>query len=141
MKEVYEYDFNNLFGSNRAELETSGLVANWMWFYQRTDADKRNEWSNYTNWPYDVPPSSTYLIEFSDNGLVVQEPIDNNMYPVSDGTTVVFHIQDNTNNVQSGQTITPSKQPYHAHLPSAGLSDAIRVNGPYTGANLSLIHI
>lgn len=139
VKEVYEYDFNNLFGSNRAELETSGLVANWMWFYQRTDVSKRNEWSNYTNWPYDVPPSSTYLIEISDHGLSVQDAVDGNTFPISDGNTVIFHIQDSTNHVQAGQTITPSQQPYHAHLPSAGLSDAIRVNGPYTGANRRLI--
>ena len=27
-----------------------------MWFFQRSDVNLRNEWSNYTNWPYkDLP--------------------------------------------------------------------------------------
>ena len=28
------------------------MVADWMWYFQRNDAFLRNEWSNYTNWPY-----------------------------------------------------------------------------------------
>ena len=32
------------------------MVANWMWYFQRSDADIRNEWSNYSNWPYDYLP-------------------------------------------------------------------------------------
>ena len=35
---------------------TSGLVSSWMWFFQRDDAFLRNEWSNYTNWPYNYIP-------------------------------------------------------------------------------------
>ena len=26
-----------------------------MWFYRRSDAYERNEWSNYTNWPTNIP--------------------------------------------------------------------------------------
>ena len=35
------------------------MVANWMWFFQRNDVNMRNEWSNYTNWPYSRMPSNT----------------------------------------------------------------------------------
>lgn len=57
IKECKEYNFYNLVGSNLVELETKGLVSNFMWFIQRADIYKRNEWSNYTNWTYsDVIP-------------------------------------------------------------------------------------
>ena len=52
IKEIFEYKFNNQVGSNRVEIDSLGLVSNWMWYFQRTDAYLRNEWSNYTNWPY-----------------------------------------------------------------------------------------
>ena len=32
---------------------TTGIVRNWMWYFQRNDVQLRNEWSNYTNWAYD----------------------------------------------------------------------------------------
>jgi hypothetical protein len=34
------------------------MVANWMWFLQRNDVFMRNEWSNYSNWPYRVVPGN-----------------------------------------------------------------------------------
>jgi len=56
IKEVHEYSFKNITGSNRVELDSRGMVANWMWYFQRSDIDLRNGWSNYTNWPYDYLP-------------------------------------------------------------------------------------
>lgn len=56
IKDVHEYKFNNVTGSNVISLDTLGMISNWMWFYQRDDAYMRNEWSNYTNWPYDYLP-------------------------------------------------------------------------------------
>ena len=56
IKDVHEYNFNNVTGSNVVELDTLGMVSNWMWYYQRDDAYMRNEWSNYTNWPYNYIP-------------------------------------------------------------------------------------
>ena len=62
VKEIHEYDFLNVVGSNRVKLEsTTGLVADWMWYFQRNDAFLRNEWSNYTNWPYKTIPSNIQL--------------------------------------------------------------------------------
>jgi len=39
-------------------------VISWMYYFQRSDANLRNQWSNYTNWPYnympqDVTPATT----------------------------------------------------------------------------------
>jgi len=57
IKEVYEYSFPNVTGSKKVSLESLSMVANWMWFFQRSDVYMRNEWSNYSNWPYDYLPS------------------------------------------------------------------------------------
>ena len=56
IKEVYHYDFNNVTGSKRIELDSLSMVANWMWFFQRSDISLRNQWSNYSNWPYNYLP-------------------------------------------------------------------------------------
>jgi len=56
IKEVHEEIFNNVVSNQRTKLNSAGLVSSWMWFFQRTDVNLRNEWSNYTNWPYkDMP--------------------------------------------------------------------------------------
>jgi hypothetical protein len=61
IKEVYEYSFPNVTGSKKVSLESLSMVANWMWYFQRSDAYMRNEWSNYSNWPYDYLPSDLQL--------------------------------------------------------------------------------
>jgi hypothetical protein len=56
-KSVYQWDFENVTGSRRVWLQsTLGMVASWMFFFQRSDAYLRNEWGNYTNWPYKYKP-------------------------------------------------------------------------------------
>ena len=57
IKEVYEYSFPNVTGTKKVLLDSLSMVANWMWFFQRSDAYMRNEWSNYSNWPYNYLPS------------------------------------------------------------------------------------
>lgn len=56
VKDVFEYNFQNITGTQKLKLTSSGMVANWMMYLQRNDVYMRNEWSNYTNWPYqDIP--------------------------------------------------------------------------------------
>lgn len=57
VKDVFEYNFENMVGSKKVKLTSTGMVANWMWYFQRNDVNMRNEWSNYTNWPYRKMPS------------------------------------------------------------------------------------
>lgn len=53
LKSAYEWDFKNITGSHRVELQnTMGMVATWMFLFQRSDINLRNQWSNYTNWSY-----------------------------------------------------------------------------------------
>jgi hypothetical protein len=73
VKDVFEYNFENMVGTKKIKLNSSGMVANWMWYFQRNDVNMRNEWSNYTNWayhekmPFDIEPApSSTLSEFKD---------------------------------------------------------------------------
>ena len=70
IKDVKTTVFHNIVGSKKVKIDTNALVSNWMWFYRRNDAYKRNEWSNYTNWktskiPYnlikDFTPTDFYF--------------------------------------------------------------------------------
>jgi hypothetical protein len=73
VKDVYEYNFQNITGTQRVELKTNGLVTGWMWNFQRNDVNLRNEWSNYSNWPYHAlpsnlqPPPYTISIPYNNN--------------------------------------------------------------------------
>ncbi len=56
IKEVQTYNFKNLSGPKKIKLDSLGMISNWMWYLNRNDNFLRNEWSNYTNWPYDYIP-------------------------------------------------------------------------------------
>ena len=56
IKDVFKYDFHNVTGSKRVKIMSNGMVSSWMFYLQRNDVNMRNEWSNYTNWPYRIPP-------------------------------------------------------------------------------------
>jgi Major capsid protein N-terminus/Large eukaryotic DNA virus major capsid protein len=91
VKDVFQYDFLNVTGSSRVKLNSNGMITNWMWYLRRNDVNLRNEWSNYTNWPYlsqpqDVVPAPSYLpegqtnIKLSNGSTVTTGPI---IQPVS----------------------------------------------------------
>lgn len=56
IRQVYEKSYFNVTGQNRIDVDSLGMVASWMFYFQRSDANLRNQWSNYTNWPYDYMP-------------------------------------------------------------------------------------
>jgi len=55
-KQVRERKIYNMTGANKVSLDSLGLTTNYMFYFQRSDANLRNEWSNYTNWPYGYIP-------------------------------------------------------------------------------------
>jgi hypothetical protein len=57
VKDVFEYKFENITGTSRLKLTSNGMISNWMWYLQRNDVNLRNEWNNFSNWPYDTYPS------------------------------------------------------------------------------------
>ena len=63
-KQIHEQSFYNVTGSNKVQLNSISMVADYLFYFQRSDVNLRNEWSNYTNWPYryipqDISPAPT----------------------------------------------------------------------------------
>jgi hypothetical protein len=58
VKDVFAHKFENITGTRKLKLQSSsGMVSSWMWYLQRNDVNMRNEWNNYTNWPYRTLPN------------------------------------------------------------------------------------
>jgi hypothetical protein len=61
VKDVFKHSFENITGSKRIKVQSqTGMISSWMWKMQRNDVNMRNEWTNYTNWPYRTVPSDSY---------------------------------------------------------------------------------
>jgi hypothetical protein len=73
VKEVFEYKFDNVIGSKTIPLTSNGMVSSWMWHFQRNDVNMRNEWSNYTNWPYRNLPADVQIApqKSNDTSLII----------------------------------------------------------------------
>lgn len=63
VRDVFEYVFQNVTGSKKVQLTSNGMISNWMFYLQRNDVNMRNEWSNYTNWPYSTLPENIKLTD------------------------------------------------------------------------------
>lgn len=60
-KQVRETIFYNVTGPNKVQLDSIGLISSWMFYFQRSDANLRNQWTNFTNWPYNYLPSNLIM--------------------------------------------------------------------------------
>ena len=76
IKQVRREIFYNVVGTNKVLVESLGMVASLMFYLQRSDAALRNEWSNYTNWPYNYLPND--LISAPTVGDAIVERTDAN---------------------------------------------------------------
>jgi hypothetical protein len=56
VKQIYQTKYHDIVGTRKIDLKSIGMITNWMWFFQRSDTYLRNEWTNYTNWPYNYLP-------------------------------------------------------------------------------------
>ena len=72
IKKIYEHNIPLKQKTGKITFDTNGLVSSWMWYMQRNDVYKRNEWSNYTNWPYEnnIPNYLEKLIDLNGNYLL-----------------------------------------------------------------------
>ena len=123
LKEAYEWGFKNITGNHRVELQnTMGMVATWMFMFQRSDINLRNQWSNYTNWPYanvipdDVTPAS-------DQGYVIDCPIVTNTvldldyykdYAITSHNVTIVVLASDLNRLRIGQSMTVTYDPNNA---------------------------
>jgi hypothetical protein len=105
MKQIYEKTFHNITGQNKINLESLGMVNSWMFYFQRSDVNLRNQWSNYTNWPYNYMPQD--VMAAPAEGDIPNSNISgptfystNDMYPTSIGPGV------NTDGTLTGLYIT-----------------------------------
>ena len=112
IKQVHERIFRNVTGPNRIELDSLGMISNWLFYFQRSDANLRNEWSNYTNWPYNYLPLN-----------VLQAP--------TNGTYTIYR---NINNVLTPVQIGPGVNP-------DGTLTGLVINPPYNPLNEKMILI
>jgi hypothetical protein len=67
-KQAHETVFYNVTGPNKVQLDSIGLISSWMFYFQRSDANLRNQWTNFTNWPYNncLPDNITSASETGD---------------------------------------------------------------------------
>jgi hypothetical protein len=64
IRELHDTWFYQIGITDKVWLQNStNLVLNWMLLFQRSDVNLRNEWSNFTNWPYDYLP-----VDIQDSG-------------------------------------------------------------------------
>jgi hypothetical protein len=102
-KQIREQTFFNVTGPNKIELDSLGMVSSWLFYFQRSDANLRNEWSNYTNWPYNYVPLN--VIQASTTGVyTIYRSSANGLVPVQIGPGV------NPDGTLTGLVIT---QPYN----------------------------
>lgn len=52
IKDIRENKHLGITGTQRIKIDSNGLVSSWMFYFRRNDAYLRNQWSNYSNWPY-----------------------------------------------------------------------------------------
>ena len=105
IKQVHEQRFYNVTGPNKVGLDSLGMISNWMFYFQRSDANLRNEWSNYTNWPYGYMPLDVIQAPTSGNYLIYRNDASHQLQPFYIGPGV------NTNGNLTGLLITSTYSP------------------------------
>jgi len=99
-KQVREHVFYNVTGSNKVDLKSLGMVSSYTFCMQRSDINLRNEWSNYTNWPYRYIPMDLIQAPSTDNFVVERVNPDGSITEIDIGPGV------NLDGRQTGWMIT-----------------------------------
>jgi len=124
VKDVFEHKYENITGSKRIKLDSNGMISSWMWYLQRNDVNMRNEWSNYSNWPYKNIPVDVSVYRNNAN-LVGEYP---NVDPNDNRTTGIFFtgnfIVDNHKHILETMGIVLDGE-YRENLLTRGIYDYI----------------
>lgn len=115
IKDVREYTIRDLVGTQKVELESTGLISNWTFFMRRSDADIRNEWNNYTNWSYKYSKPQLTLNRETIRNLYIQpgqlydpDIIGENVFTLNDASFVTGPLDYNASgpfNIQNDKGI------------------------------------
>lgn len=107
IKDTYQYEFKSISGPQKVSIGSYGMVSSWMWYFTRSDAYTRNQWSNYTNWPYDTKPYP--LLEF--NSTDAFESGYENPYSCTDGYYAHDNSEECTEITMPNLYVTPLYKP------------------------------
>jgi hypothetical protein len=110
IKQVHEQQFFNVTGANKVSLDSLGMISNWMFYFQRSDINLRNEWSNYTNWPYNYMPLDVVQASAAGDYLIYRTDSTGALIPVYIGPGV------NPNGSLTGLLITSNYSPENDKL-------------------------
>jgi hypothetical protein len=143
IKQVHEQIFPNVTGPNRINLDSLGMVSNWLFYFQRSDANLRNEWSNYTNWPYNyrpvnviqAPTKGDYVVYRTQDGALQPVPIGPGVNPDGTLTGLLINQPYNLQNIKPilvamGILLDGS---YRENIQAAGIFDYIEKYTRTTG--------
>jgi hypothetical protein len=76
IKDIRETEYLNTTGTSRIKINSNALVSSWMFFLRRSDVYLRNEWSNYSNWPYNnILPNDVFTAPETSNLQFNNQPI------------------------------------------------------------------
>lgn len=53
VKTQFQWDYLNITGSRRVNIPSRDMVSSYMWRFRRSDANLRNQWNNYQNYPWE----------------------------------------------------------------------------------------
>ena len=123
IKQIREHIFRNLFELSSHKLESFGMISSNLFYLQRSDVNLRNEWSNYTNYPYNYPPIPMEAAPSSGTYPITRE--------TSGGGTEIVYIGPGVqaDGTQTGYIITPTYNPQNN--PDILVTMAILLNGEY----------
>jgi len=123
IKQVHEQQFFNVTGPNKVQLDSIGMISNWLFYFQRSDVNLRNEWSNYTNWPYNYMPLDVVQASSSGDYLIYRTDETGNLVPVYIGPGV------NPNGNLTGLLVTSNYSPENDKMILIGMG--ILLDGSY----------
>jgi hypothetical protein len=123
IKQVHEQQFFNVTGPNKVALDSIGMISNWLFYFQRSDVNLRNEWSNYTNWPYNYMPLDVVQASSSGDYLIYRTDDAGNPVPVYIGPGV------NPNGNLTGLLVTSNYSPENDKMILIGMG--ILLDGSY----------
>lgn len=123
IKQVHEQQFFNVTGPNKVQLDSIGMISNWLFYFQRSDVNLRNEWSNYTNWPYNYMPLDVVQASSSGDFLIYRTD--------ASGTPVPFYIGPGVNpsGNPTGLLVTSNYSPENDKMILVGMG--ILLDGSY----------
>jgi hypothetical protein len=149
VKDVCRHSIQKLVGSTVNSIDSRGLVSSFLFYLRRSDAHMRNEWSNYTNWPYKDLPYNVDEHSTPDKRFMLTGKRENaNEKSILKTFNIRLDGKDRENILDAG--VCKYVEPYHrtpgmnkegSYLYSFGTNTDIKQYQPYGGMNLDKFNL